>query len=568
MLDDDPFTLTPGRPVPKTLVEGAHTVSIPSLSVPAQSFTVSTNFFARPFLSRLFIVNPDQVAVLTWELMEYSENPKASDEYKFEMHTNALFHEFENINFRFEEFPDEIETEGSRALRRRVDVLTGYEPAELIAPLAENLSQDALAEHFKRRFHYRPEEYVYLGVLSSFLDAGSFVAEIQNELAMRPVLMEVHRVYQSTREQAEPDYDLEAEYAEHLAKEPENTDMIYLLARVTRDRDESLSLFRRAAEADPPNAHALNALAVDLLAVGQFEEAKLYSDKALALLPDNPLFATNRREIRLARGEYAALLEEVEQDGGGMPASYADAQEQVRLMTLNGMPPEEVRKHILKYVALEARKGLPEGLRPMVAESLTLSHVYAVGDRQRTIELMTDPEDPEGMCQAALLAGNYEEAGKLLEGLASPSSDDHFLVFMQAAQAGQTERAEQHLETAVRILTEQGDVDAKYAAACLAGKEEPDLERLLHISMWPSGKRVLMAALGVRFPEHRAACFDLARKLNYDVTYPHFVLKDLLGAEGGAAVDGEPAPLSEEDGEGAEGPTKAPATNEPAPVSP
>ena len=44
----------------------------------------------------------------------------------------------------------------------------------------------------------------------------------------------------------------------------------------------------------------------------------------------------------------------------------------------------------------------------------------------------------------------------------------------------------------------------------------------------PRAKAVCLTAMGLRHPEHRQRYFQLARKLNYDRSFPYLLLKSII----------------------------------------
>jgi hypothetical protein len=104
----------------------------------------------------------------------------------------------------------------------------------------------------------------------------------------------------------------------------------------------------------------------------------------------------------------------------------------------------------------------------------------------------------------------------------------HLLIYIAAALQGDKDVAEQQMKQAV------GDFDAspelQQMAAYLGGDRPIDPDAVCSLVTGHTTKAICLAALGVKFPEHRERFFALAEKLHCVRTFPYWFLHDLFDA--------------------------------------
>ena len=55
----------------------------------------------------------------------------------------------------------------------------------------------------------------------------------------------------------------------------------------------------------------------------------------------------------------------------------------------------------------------------------------------------------------------------------------------------------------------------------MRGEAPPDIDTLRNLEMFPDAKRLVLVALGARFPSKRDDYYALARVMNYAPWFPH-----------------------------------------------
>lgn len=511
--------------------EGTHRYRVDTLEIPEQTFDLHTNFFLRPFQeNEVFVLNPDQVAILTEEDTEYMEHVDDSARYEYRIVTNEAFYRFHNVHFPFQAFPDELEMDRNREMRRRVDAVLTESIFDVLGILASEGDDEALRTNLTRRFHLQPQEPASSEILISLLGLDEFAQEAASELAARPPLIEVHRAYQNAVDIQQPDADLESQYESLLAQDPDNGDLIYLLARVTDDPDKAIALFKQAASPPYNSQYAVAALAFDSLTRGSFEEAKVLVQSVDPATVSEMQFGWLADEVRMACQEYDAILNGIPRSPSGVPLSENDAWTDVHFRTLRGDTDEEFEEWLGAFCAYLPSIGYEKAGIDQFREVLRSQRMYAAGDLDTYFATVDTEGDPQLAFERALYESNLDAASALLgdEPLATDPLN-HLTLFLCAAQSGQQDLADAHLAKGAELLGE-GDGESRDYAAILKGEAPLDIERALRNGTIPFTKRVVLAALGARFPEHAEPLHELARKLNYSRSFPYYVLSGALAA--------------------------------------
>ena len=94
---------------------------------------------------------------------------------------------------------------------------------------------------------------------------------------------------------------------------------------------------------------------------------------------------------------------------------------------------------------------------------------------------------------------------------------------MHECLEGNEQAAQSYLNHAIEGLRKE-DWPANMVADWLEGDNNLTEDELCGIVMDPGQKAIVLAALGVKYPEHRECLFELANKLNFERRFPHHFL--------------------------------------------
>ncbi|MFH0878344.1 MAG: hypothetical protein V2A34_01390, partial [Lentisphaerota bacterium] len=321
-----------------------------------------------------------------------------------------------------------------------------------------------------------------------------------------------------------PKDELVAAYRKRLEADPDNAQLQYLLGRVV-DEDEALELFSRAASNATPCAHAFGALAWHDLSNGQFYDALDNTRQALKIDSGNSSFQSLRNESLIATGNFKDILK---QNGEWMAKEEWSLQpvlSRIFLLVQSGSNASarfEIYRYGKKVEPLVAGKELAD-----MRNSMEAAYAYAAGDIAALCKFGPLTEDYH--FHAEITGGNIQKAEDLMNKMGVTNAFVDLQVYIAASlQPGSSNTALHHLQNAIEIFKNGGTEEKKLAGMLESGQALP--ESLLHLDMYPTEKRIALAALGLRIPSLKTEAFNLGRTLNYSPYPPALLLQKLWGA--------------------------------------
>jgi tetratricopeptide (TPR) repeat protein len=503
--------------------EGECNVRVPDnkLNIEPQTCMIQTSPWSRLFSRRTFVLNPDRVAVLVWEQVEYSAQPNLEGEAPVEFLYGDLLYEFKGIDYEFEEFPEEITIDGKRAKRERVGVLQGRKALAAVMIVARERGSQAAFDYVDRMLESGADPELYLSTLSSAVERSPFLDYLRANLDRKPVQVDLHRVYQTTLEQESPEYDLAGEYRARVERNPEEGALYYLLARVLTDPVESEQLLLKAVNAPMASAYGYHGLAYLRLAKGEFADALDLETNALAMEPGKLSFEATMDQILWAVGEYDRLKQRLETRLLETPLSGMLMEGMVRLLAQQEGE-EAAKQYINRVCSLLAAKGGGEEI-PQVRLLMESVAQYAMGQIPAYCDTLAKNPGHENEFIPVFCVGDYEKAAKLLEDSEDNLATEYLLLYLAASRENKPELAEDCLKRGLEGLSERSR-EERAIAGYLSGKTPLDVDAALGLAITPDTKRVLLTVLGYRFPDHRKRFYELARRLNYERIFPwHFI---------------------------------------------
>ena len=534
-IGDQLVTLTPKGKQVIRLSEGSLPVRLHEdgqprdWKLPETVVDIHTSFLLRPFQSHTFIINPDRVALVTYEENFYAENPNDASQPVFEVSVGEPLYHFTGIDHVFEQFPQQIRvSESSSAVKRtRVATLSNSQiPEVFFVPfLTESVGEEICADYLRRLLQYQPDMQLQLAQLRGMLSHADFLSFIQTRLGDRPVRVEWHRAYQDVMELENPQHDLIGEYQKLLDAEPTNGNLAYLLGRVTLDPARFEQLMKQAMEADPPCPLAVSALAFDLLANGRFAEALPLAEQAYQENSEDYNASSTYERALAALGKTDELAALAKKAGPMSAIGIKAVQDQVCLLAVIGKQ-AEAEKVLNEY---SQQGGEMKTLAEYLATNFRAQMVYALGDVAEYEKLSVNREHGAETFDTCFANKKWDKAAELITEDDEPSNCaiQNLLLYVAVSSEGHQEQAEKYLQAALPLL-KQSAREYALVGEMLKDENGSNPERLASLAVFPYDKRVLLAAAGTRFPKDRAKYFSLAKRLNYDLTVPYHFLKSHL----------------------------------------
>jgi tetratricopeptide (TPR) repeat protein len=530
LVDSEPYAVAAGRSLKVNIAEGEIVVEVDDdiLDFPAETYEIKTPFFKRPFLEKAFVINPDTVALVFCSVVYYAENPENAPMGEHKLFIGGSFYVFDDVDYVFEPLPDVVSLPGgSPVAKRRLSLAEDQGVAkEYLSTVITNYHDEQTAiECLKKRVRFDPDDEYFLFELYSKLGAEEFIDVIKPGLDVRPIRMNWHRFYQEAREKLSPECDLASEYKKFLEKNPDSSDLKYLLARVIKDPKEALVLLKESVSGAEPCAYGYYGLSYQKMSAGEFEEALPLVEKAMELDPENDLMRQYRYDVLRAGRQYDEAIKYCRKKQGEMGLVFAWVNEEIRLQLLRGEA--EKAQQVFDKWAERSRKVVGEEIIEEMSNLVSLTSAYVSGDIKGYGEKLTQPMDPN---EQFILALNLKEPvdENFVHQVKPKNPYTYLLSYIHEHRLGNAESAEKYLSAAAEMLAQKPWPESVFAEA-LTDEGDVDPEELCSLVMEVKSKVILLTALGVRYPKHREVFFGLADKLNYDVVFPYHFIKSIHG---------------------------------------
>lgn len=537
-----PTLLAPLAATPTRVAEGDIDLEMngPGAALGVIRTHVSTPFLTRPLLNRTFVINPDQAAVVSQIRVYYSlkNGPDNAPEPTYTYHAGKLVHVMDGITDAFVDPPNTISTDSSSDVHRDVLRVATFGPSMPLAVILRNiedrLGKQTVAHIANQSLIFDPGNRSLLRLLADKSEPQEFVKIALPHLTQRPVQVEWHRAYQSKRDLLKESDAVEKEYAELLAKEPDNPELMYLAARAAQDPDLSESLLESAVAGDHPSAYAYNALAGRSMVRGNFKEAISYARQSRkAGESDRYTPGAILEEGLLATGEYKALIEKLKPDEAmPAPANFSIFAKEATVHAASG---DMAKAH----EAIERIRGFKAQFTNSRAQEYYNSHKamleYIAGHAEAYVSQLDRSSSTDDRFAVAITRGELSDAEKSLPPVGDVSpvealeahASNHLLLYILAMKQAEREKAATHLKEATDALSACLK-ESRAMAAALTGKPVMPFNKLIRLHDEPQQRAVCLVALGLADPAVRDGAFALAGKLNYHRDFPHLLLADVI----------------------------------------
>ena len=531
-VEGESYILRPGHVSEIPLGDGEFRIEIDNkrLGIDPIDLSIKTSFFTRLFSQDVFIVNPDACGIILWENIPYAETvtTKVDEMYEDKIYFGENQYHFKEIDFPFEESPDEIEIDSSGVVMRQA--LTDYSLVEYgdnLDPLYEDYGEEAVYEYLRMIIALNPMDPDIAYYTSYYMSAPLAVNLLESALDKRLDDVNFHRNYQEVAKMVYDDKELTKRYKNYLDASPGNPDLNYLLGRITLDPQESIALYQKAYSGENPSAWAVWAYTYYLLSVAQYQKALEFSQSWVKRFPDREELKSVPDTVAMAIGDYASITQKFE-------AEFRNKKKDDDFL---------LQDHYFVLLAY-CLAGDPEGADPllswlgstknsdykMVADnsksylSEMRSYIVSQGNNLKSLDI--PDETTYFTIEALLLAGKYEEAEKLNGDLSLSSWHTSIQFGLSAMLKGDAQQGREYFSVAADML-EDMSYDYKIYADALRGKSM-NHALLREQSIIPNDKVMLLLAMAYLTPDEQQANATLAKALNYSFQYPQYLIQAAL----------------------------------------
>jgi tetratricopeptide (TPR) repeat protein len=523
MVNGEAHTLQPGRATPINVAEGEISVSVSDGNPGIQPFTVhvETPFFSRPFSRHTFVINPDQLAVLSLEEIEYAQAPPPRKPGK--LYAGESLHNFEKVDYEFTAPPATVQIKHNQSVfKKLLELVPSTADNRLFVAMAipDHAAQIRYGKHWVELDAANEEALAWTFSMLPDEDGLTF---LRGRLAERPPLIGWHRAYQTQMDKLHPEVDIRPEYRRLVEETKDNPDALYLLGRL-EDGEESDKLFEQAAAANPPSVYAMYARGYDAMCRGQFEDAVARFEAARKHKPQFSVLVQHfLHEAYLATGRYDQLLADLTTKRTSWQRRFVEGAEQIHALAAKG--DKDKARTVVDEMARElAPQGDMQQLRQALQKVAESSICCAANDTAGFLKAVGN----EPSFEAAFLQGKYAAAAVFADkGKQDNAMNQRGLLYLGLLKSGDPKSAEEQWQPFLDALQKEGR-RGRQCAEVLAGKRPVDVEQLRRLALEPRNKRVVLAVIAKRYPEKSKDLLTLARKLDYHRDATSLCLRKVL----------------------------------------
>ncbi len=513
-------------------------INTPGAAIPPRTLSIRTPFWTRPFTHATIVVNPDQLALIQWEETTYVPQGQTAPAGSVRFHAGEPLYTFTDIDYEFQDFPSQLSVsrKSGQLRKHRVGSLSNLRIDETLRIIAGEVGESAAMHWVEHAAAVDPHNSDALHFAAALFPPQQALDILAPHLRARPVLVDAHRAYQTVMEREHPDHDLVGEYRKHLAAEPNDPGLAYLLGRVVTSGDERGELYQKAANGANPCPRAFGAIAFRCYYRAQFEDGLDAVRKGLGHLPNDMSMRSLEYDMLLALGRYDEILNRPELAAGldAMPPRDATS----KALILAAAAPDGVANWITRYeMGMRRTWGVPDGA--IWRECTEALAAYVNNDPAPLARLSTRPAplDPDVLLSLELgaivfsshmVSGDLAAAAKDVEGPPSINgAESHLMLYIAAALAGENDLAAAQRSLAVQCLA-LGDRDDKRISHWLDGNTTPVAADLTELAIDTSWMPLVLTAIGIHCPAVREPAFSRAAKLNFDKQFPHHLVAKAL----------------------------------------
>jgi tetratricopeptide (TPR) repeat protein len=462
-----------------------------------------------------------------WTLFYAANPPPSSDQLLVGENVIQLPH----VDYLFEIAPANLQVDKNQQITKTQLEIVNVEPLQALHLVEQENPGRALqvAERLIRRYPDQAmllHEYVELAEKSG--RGPQAEAVLKAGLEKRPVNAPWHRAYQTLLQNSGREPQLREQYQQLLQADPQNARLMYLMGRVEQDHARARELFEASAAAEPNFGWPWFALSYDAMSAADWPTAWECAKKARECRMDPTATAVVWHMSGLGAGETQVLEQEYRSKMGARPIDLQNAMLLCDVLAASGKPEET--KAVFQQIQMQLAGGNPTVQRALVSIRETVN--YLLGD-------LSGLEAPRIADLATIdsVYGHYLlAAGRPEEAASAPSLKESWQDAWQALSlsiafslAGRDAEADEWRKVCCDKL-DKGDTDSVRSAGLLRSETAPDFSVLSAVVHAPSQKALLLVALGIRFPELRSQCHELASKLNVSRMPPYLLLNRALTA--------------------------------------
>lgn len=520
------LVLTPGRKNTVSVPVGDIAISA-GFTLPQQMVHVGGGWLPWIDSSQCVVINPDQTAILKWIEADY--NAGQNGKYVEKLYAGRFVQEFDGIDFQLTPLPQSVMVQqiNQTATRRAVEIFPTTNAFISAATLEANLGLPAAHAWLRAWVLHEPDDSMGWNAMMEFFTPRDLESMLEPRLDERPVQIELHRTYQEVALWEVDNPDIESRYRKMLADSPDNAPLMYLLGRVAKDDNESLSLFAAAADDTHPVAYAKHALSLRALAEGDILKARQLITHARAIDKSNLGFVRIEYLICIAAQDYSSAKSALDTMGKYM-GDYSTAKT-VELMSSWGIANSVIDSYILDMTNLVGLTSEEQKERTRWRHYLTALACYT---RSTPDEFATEAKasgNPAIRFSVAVVTSDLDAAEKIASEPGNESPEPHLLLAALMRDGGNEEGAKRQFALAIEQMKKAGRT-WREALELLQQHQPPSAKALSALALAPSDQVAVLATLAQLHPKQASIYASKANRLNITPGFPQREWQQVLAS--------------------------------------
>ncbi|MCC7408674.1 MAG: hypothetical protein IT442_11430 [Phycisphaeraceae bacterium] len=544
LVNGQPVRVSNTRATPIDLPMGRSTIEQAPGSIEFEPIIVEPkcSFFARPMFKGTIVVNPDGAAALIHSEVYYAAKPARPPEGRQWLEHSKIVYQFDNVEYPFSSPPAQITLDQNKSVvsRRSLALLKDASIPQIASMLDKPNNHAQAAGYLRLVLDRQPRIHAdllaQLGALVEPAELRSFVA---SKLDVRPAMIEWHRIWQDLTERLEPQRDLTAEYRKHVAADPADKGLKYLLARVEDDPARGHRLCREAIAEPDPCPYGYLWLSFEATRNESFAEARRLAESAVRLAPDSLVLRDAQRRALFACRDYQGLLNlaqrQLEDDPANVEAVMTKLQSLIKLGSV-----AEAKQTRDAWLAAMCEED-PEGGKKMadLVRNWLTAAAAAAADDDRTYLAAQRKINPQSVVLATL-EGSRERLEHVIQQANADNqplgASEHATIYVVADARGHDTLAVSELKVLVDLLSQGPPEDRKLAAWLSSDTPPSPWDVMLHTGTI-ADIRLVYAAIATRHPQVRDQYLRMARVMDYDPDPVHMILRPVLARASAATAE-------------------------------
>lgn len=493
------------------------------------SISIPSSLRDRWLGGKIYIVNPFSSAVIITQTKSYSSaNPGSPTEEKKRYLIGTPFITLDDIDYVFKNPPPFVTADSwDGEVTTRSCIMIQTSPAEFAAFAVTNdeISPTDLMTFLETHMQLSPTNTL----LPQLYHSASLQAKepkrayefIRKRLNFRPVNIGVHNVYRQQAETFISPSDLKKKYDQLIKNEPQNSILLYLRGNLCIRARHAFRFFAEAVKQSPENSYSWNGMAYYFLSMGEISKARQAALRSIGNTPTNAPAQQIFYKTLLASEDYdivRKLLANSIHSNPTNPELYIQ-----KMFVEKAAGNEEAAED-----AIDAHTRMCGSFGRSRDNELWRGKYFFYYSRKDYISAERCAQNISNeslrnrlLARLAIESREFEKAKALLE--SENCSPYDCLAFIIAFGKENPEIRKSFLQQVVEQLKAGNQVSREIAALLQTDREV--YEQLLDLLIPPENKRILALYFAMEPSEEQGKLIKLAETLNFDLTFPHHLIK-------------------------------------------